>query len=112
MLQTSEQLTDRQAAGAVRARLDWTSAFGLPRDENGFDFSILSDFRQRLIAGQAEDLVLEPILVVSRRRGWLKTGGKQRTDSTAVLAKVRSLHSLERAGEPMRAALNELARQA
>lgn len=70
VLQTIEQLTDRQAAEAVRARIDWKYALGLPLDDEGFDFSILSDFRQRLIKGQAEDLVLEPILTVSRQRGW------------------------------------------
>lgn len=112
VLQTIEQLTDRQAAEAVRARIDWKYALGLPLDDDGFDFSILSDFRQRLIAGQAEGLVLEPILAVSRERGWLKAGGKQRTDSTAVLAWVRSLNSLESMGEHMRAALNEIAQKA
>ena len=72
----------------------------------------MSDFRQRLIEGHAEALVLEPILAVSRERGWLKAGGKQRTASTAVLAWVRSLNSLESVGEHIRAVLNELASEA
>ena len=38
-------------------------------------------------------------------------GGKQRTDSTAVLAAVRALNSLESVGESMRAALNDLAKE-
>ncbi|GCE09332.1 transposase [Dictyobacter aurantiacus] len=83
----------------------------LPLDDEGFDFTILCDFRQRLIDAHAESLVLEPILTVSRQRGWLKAGGKQRTDSSAVLAAVRTLNSLESVGESMRAALNDLAKQ-
>ena len=56
-------------------------------------------------------MILEPLLTVSRERGWLKAGGKQRTDSTAVLAAVRALNSLESVGESMRAALNDVAKE-
>src|SRR3989442_5504062 len=111
VLQALEGLTDRQAADAVRTRIDWLYALALPLDEPGFDYSILSDFRQRVLAAHAQDLILEPILQLSRERGWLKARGKQRTDATAVLARVRALSSLESVGESMRAALNALAEQ-
>src|SRR5438132_6998467 len=111
VLQAMEGLTDRQAAESVRTRIDWLYALALPLDDPGFDYSILSDFRQRVLAAQAQDLLLEPILQVSRERGWLKPHGKQRTDATAVLARVRALSSLESVGESMRAALNALASQ-
>ncbi len=111
VLQALEGLTDRQAAEAVRTRIDWLYALALPLDDPGFDYSILSDFRQRVLAGQAQDLILEPILQLCRARGWLKAGGKQRTDATAVLARVRALSSLESVGESMRAALDALAAQ-
>lgn len=111
VLQAIEGLTDRQAAEAVRTRMDWLYALALPLDEPGFDYSILTDFRQRLLAAGAHDLILEPILQLSRERGWLKARGKQRTDATAVLARVRALSSLESVGESMRAALNALAKQ-
>lgn len=111
VLQAIEGLTDRQAAEAVRTRIDWLYALALPLDEPGFDYSILTDFRQRVLAAQAQDLILEPILQLSRERGWLKARGKQRTDATAVLARVRALSSLESVGESMRAALNALAEQ-
>ncbi len=111
VLQALEGLTDRQAAEYVRTRIDWRYALALPLDETGFDHSILTDFRQRLLAGQAQDLILEPILQLSRERGWLKAHGKQRTDATAVLARVRALSSLESVGESMRATLNALAEQ-
>src|SRR2546422_8123104 len=111
VLQAIEGLTDRQAAEYVRTRIDWLYALALPLDDPGFDYSILSDFRQRLLAAQAQDLILEPILQLCRERGWLKARGKQRTDATAVLARVRALSSLESVGESLRAALNALAEQ-
>jgi transposase len=111
VLQAVENLSDRQAAEMVRGRLDWKYALSLPLDDQGFDASILVDFRQRLLEHQAEDLLLEPILRVCREQGWLKAGGQQRTDSTMVLANVRRLSSLESVGETLRALLNELAEQ-
>ncbi len=81
----------------------------MPLDDQGFDPSMLVDFRQRLLAHGTQDLLLEPILQVCREHKWLKAGGKQRTDSSFVLAKVRGLSSLESVGESLRAALNELA---
>jgi len=111
VLQAIEGLTDRQAAESVRTRIDWLYALALPLSDPGFDYSMLSDFRQRLLQAEAQDLLLSPILQVCRERGWLKAGGKQRTDATAVVAQVRSLNSLESVGESMRAALNAIAEQ-
>src|SRR2546428_10609784 len=111
VLQAIEGLTDRQAAEYARARIDWWYALALPLGDPGFDDSILTDFRQRLLAAQAQDLILEPILQLCRERGWLKARGKQRTDATAVLARVGALSSLESVGESMRMALNALAEQ-
>ncbi len=109
VLQALENLSDRQAAEMVRGRLDWKYALSLPLDDQGFDASILTDFRQRLLEHGAQDRLLEPILRVCRKHGWLKAGGKQRTDATFVLANVRGLSSLESVGESLRAALNEIA---
>jgi len=109
VFQAMENLTDRQAAQMVALRMDWKYALSLAPDDEGFDYSVLSQFRQRLIEQGAQDLVLEPLLAVCREQGWLKAGGKQRTDSTHVLAAVRSLNSLESVGEALRAALNALA---
>src|SRR4051794_23101532 len=89
--QAIEGLSDRQAAEYVRTRIDWRYGLALPLDDPGFDYSILTDFRQRLLAAQAQDLILEPILQLAREHGWLKARGKQRTDATAVLARVRAL---------------------
>ncbi len=112
VLQYAEGLTDRQAADAVRERIDWKYSLGLELTDPGFDSSLLSEFRQRLADEGAETLLLDRLLEVCRQRGWLKAGGKQRTDSTHVLARVRSLSNLECVGETLRAALDDLAARA
>ena len=109
VLQYVEGLTDRQAADGVRERIDWKYSLGLELTDPGFDFSLLSEFRLRLVEEGAETLLLDRLLEVCKQRGWLKAGGKQRTDSTHVLARVRSLSNLECVGETLRAALDDLA---
>lgn len=109
VLQYGENLTDRQAANAVRERIDWKYALGRELTDAGFDFTLLSAFRTRLVEKDAENRLLERRLEVCKQRGWLRGGGKQRTDSTHVLARVRSLSNVECVGETLRAALNDLA---
>ncbi len=109
VLQYVEGLTDRQAAEAVRGRIDWKYALGLDLTDPGIDASVLSEFRARVVAGGAEALLLDALLAECKQRGWLKAGGKQRTDSTHVLARVRSLSNLECVGETLRAVLIDLA---
>ena len=62
VMQFMENLSDRQAAEAVRARIDWKYALGLELTDKGFDFSVLSEFRSRLLAGEAEQRLLGEIL--------------------------------------------------
>jgi transposase len=109
VLQFRENLPDRQAAEAVRARIDWKYLLGLELTDPGFDHSVLCEFRSRLLAGGAEERLLEKLLEGCRARGLLKARGRQRTDATHVLASIRVLNRLELLGETLRAALNELA---
>jgi transposase len=109
VMQYAEGLTDRQTAEMVRARMDWKYALGLALEDEGFHFSVLSSFRDRVIAGGAERRLLDDMLQQFKDKGLLKARGKQRTDSTAVLAAVRSINRLECIGETLRAALNALA---
>src|SRR5689334_8369319 len=109
VVQFIEGLPDRQAAEAVRGRIDLKYALSLELTDPGFDFTILSDFRQRLIEGGAEQVLLDAMLAVFKDQGWLKQRQRQRTDSTHVLAKVRAINRLMCVGEAMRFALNSLA---
>ncbi len=102
VIQYAEGLTDRQAADAVRTRIDIKYALSLDLTDAGFDFSILSEFRSRLLAAGAERRLLDLLLEQLRTRGWIKARGKQRTDSTHVLAAIRTLRRLECVGETMR----------
>jgi transposase len=109
ILQFRENLADRQAAEAVRARIDWKYLLGLELTDPGFDFSALSEFRDRLRAGSATEHLLDKLLERCRALGLLKARGQQRTDSTHVLAAIRVLNRLELVAETLRAALNTLA---
>ena len=109
VLQYMEGLSDRQAADAVRARIDWKYLLGLPLTDPGFDHTVLSEFRSRLVEGKVEQQLLDTLLDRLRDLGLVKPRGRQRTDSTHVLAAVRGLNRLERVGETLRAALNEIA---
>ena len=62
VLQYVEGLTDRQAADAVRERIDWKYSLGLELTDAGFDFSLLSEFRLRLLEGGAETLLLDRLV--------------------------------------------------
>jgi transposase len=108
-LQYAENLRDRQAAEAVRTRLDWKYALGLPLDDAGFDHSVLSEFRGRVAGRGLEEAALDALLAKLAADGLVGPGGKQRTDSTHVIAAVRALHAVELAGESVRAALEALA---
>ncbi|MCP4347061.1 MAG: IS1182 family transposase [Desulfobacterales bacterium] len=108
VFQFVEGLTDRQAAEAVAGRIDWKYALGLELEESGFDHSVLCEFRGRLIESGTEQQLLDDLLIKIAELGLLKAGGKQRTDSTNVLAAIRKLNRLELAGETLRSALNAL----
>jgi transposase len=109
VMQFMEGLSDQQAAEAVRSRIDWKYALGLELTDEGFERSVLSEFRGRLIAGGKVEHLLDELLRQAQARGWLKARGQQRTDSTHVLAAVRHLNRLEVVGETLRHSLNVLA---
>jgi len=109
VMQFAENLSDRQAADAVRARIDWKYALSLELTDEGFDFSVLSEFRERLVGHEAAEYILDTILDQFVEAGLLAGGGKQRTDSTHVLAEVRALNRLELVGRALQAALDAIA---
>jgi transposase len=109
VLQRAENLTDRGAADAVRARIDWKYLLGLSLADPGFDHSVLSEFRGRVAGAGLELVALDALLARLAASGLVKGGGRQRTDATHVVAAVAALNRLELAGESVRAALEALA---
>lgn len=109
VLQYAENLTDRQAARAVACRIDWKYALGMGLSEPGFDHSVLSEFRDRLAQDDRADRLLALMVDRLAAAGLVKRRGKQRTDSTHVLAAVRRLSRVELAGETLRVALEAIA---
>ena len=109
VVEQMEGLSDRDVVEAVVSRIDLKYLLGKPLDYSGFDASVLSEFRQRLIEGKAESQLFEQILTICCRKGWLKASGKQRTDSTHVLAAIRNINRYELVGETMRKVLNAMA---
>src|SRR3954470_15623927 len=105
-------LSDRQAAEAVRCRIDFKYAMALELDDPGFHHSVLADFRDRLAAGDRADRLLDLALARLKDAGLVRERTTQRTDSTHVMAAVRDLTRLELITEAVRAALEELARTA
>lgn len=103
-----ENLSDRQAAEAVRGHIDWKYLLSLSLTDPGFDYSLLSEFRTRLLTSGAEQKLLNILLTRLRESGLLKTHKRQRTDSTHVLGARSTLNRLETLGEGMRFALNSL----
>ena len=74
IMQFAEGLSDRRAADVVRARIDWQYALSLELDDPGFNGSVLSEFRTRLLSGSAERLLLDKILDRLRELKLLKAG--------------------------------------
>ncbi|MDD1444275.1 transposase [Dolichospermum sp. ST_sed3] len=108
ILQFIEGLSDRQAADAVRTRIDWKYLMCLEITDPGFNYSILSEFRTRLLENEWEQKQFDKLLVCIRDVGCIKKHGQQHTDSTIVLGAVRELNRLEMVGETMRHALDSL----
>ncbi len=109
IMQFAEGLSDRQAAEAVRGRIDWKYALGLELTDSGLDASVLCEFRGRLLEGQVERRLFDTLLTRLREARLVKAREQQRTDSTHVLAAIQTLSRLELVGETLRHALNVLA---
>ena len=109
VMQFGEGLSDSQAADAVRSRIDWKYVLGLDLTDSGFDSSVLSEFRNRLCEQGLANKLLDLMVLRFQEKNLIKSRGKQRTDSTQVIAAIRQVNRLELVGETLRAALNEIA---
>jgi len=84
LVQYRENLSDRQAAEAVRARIDVKYLLGLPLADAGFDYSAPSEFRARLRGGGSEATLLDRLLERCRELGLVRAGGRARLSRCLV----------------------------
>lgn len=103
-------LSDRQAAEAVRCRIDFEYALAMDLDAPGFHHSVSTDFRDRPGENDRADRLLSLALDRIRDAGVIEERGRQRTDSTRVLAAARELTHLEPVLGAVHAALEEASR--
>ena len=78
VMQYMEGLSDRQAADAVRRCMAWKYALSLELSDPGFNFTLLHDFRERLVRHEGAQQLLGRLLETCKARGWIKTRGKRR----------------------------------
>jgi transposase len=95
VMQFVENLSDRQAAEAVRDKITWKYALSLDIRDRGFNYSVLSEFRDRLVRGNATHRLLDLMLKRFKELELIKKRGRQRTDATPVLAHMRVMQRLE-----------------
>lgn len=110
--QFAEDLTDREAADAARSRIDWKYLLGLELEDPGFDLSVLSEFRDRLVEAGAHRRILDTLPARLVEAKLLRAGGRIRTDSTHVLGAVRVLNRLDNVFTTLQVALEQVAQAA
>ncbi len=69
-----ESLTEknrRRYAAMVVTRIDWKYALHLPLTYRGFDVSVRSEFRERLIKNKAQRLIFDRVLEKMKAEGFL-----------------------------------------
>src|SRR4051794_20906560 len=108
LFQFLERVPDRQAVEMVKYHLGWKLALNLKLGDPGFHSTTLVYFRQRLLEHAKSDLAFRAVLEALQAEGFLPKRGKQRLDSTHVLAAVADLSALECVRETLRLALEEL----
>ncbi len=84
VLQALEGLSDRDAARALRDRISWKVACGLPLDDEGFHHTVLTYWRNRLRASERPERIFEAVRSVIDRTGVLKGKTRRALDSTLL----------------------------
>lgn len=110
LLQFMEKAPDRQALERLRLHLGWKHALGLAVDERGFHPTTLVYFRQRLLEHQQGRVAFDALLQGLEQDGLIARRGKQRLDSTHILAQVAHMSRLEKTRETVRLFLEMLER--
>jgi hypothetical protein len=110
LLQFMEKAPDRQAMERLRLHLGWKHALGLAVDYAGFHPTSLVYFRQRLLEHQQGRIGFDALLQRLEGQGLIPRRGRQRLDSTHILAQVAHMSRLEKTRETVRLFLEMLER--
>ena len=111
LFQFAEDLPDRQAAEAVRGRMDWKYALHLSLNDPGFDPAELHEFRQRLLYDSSGQQIFQRLFIRLEKLGLLGSREKRGLDVVTALTAVDALSRLENARAGMRLAMETLAAQ-
>ena len=84
VLQALEGLSDREAERALRDRISWTVATGLPIDSTGFDYSVLTYWRTRLRRSERPERIFDAVREVVAATGVLAGKTRRALDSTLL----------------------------
>ena len=76
VMQYIEGFTDRQAADAVRRCMDWKYALSLDLSDPGIDFTLLHDFRWRVLTHEAGQRFLDTFLAACKARAGSRPGAR------------------------------------
>ena len=109
LLQFLERAPDRAAMELLAMHLGWKRALHRDLDDAAYDPSLLTYFRDRLLAHEQARLVFDTILDGLCDAGLVAKRARQRLDSTHVLAVLKQMSSLECVRETLRLALESLA---
>jgi transposase len=112
LLQFIDRVPDRQALELLHYHAGWNLALRRRLSEPGFDRSVLSYFRERLLQHEQSRLVFDRVLQGLIRAGLIKRRSRQRLDSTQMWGLVREMSWLDCVRESLRLALEELEGQA
>lgn len=111
ILQAIDRIPDREAAYDVLVRLDWQVILGVEPGWMGFDPSLLTVFRARMLAHPEVKDIFDRVLDRLVELGLVRPEKKQRLDSTWVFGLLRTLTRLENVKEALRIALQAIEKQ-
>ncbi len=84
VLQALEGLSDREAARAVRDRISWKVACGLPLDDEGFDYTVFTYWRTRLRQSERPERIFDAVREIVDATGVLAGRRRRALDSTVL----------------------------
>ena len=102
VLQALEGCSDREAIERLRCDVRWKAAAGLGIDDEGFDASVLTLWRQRLRASERPERVFDAVREVAAECGALSKRTRRALDSTVLYDAVATQDTVTMIGAQIR----------